>query len=457
MGKLTIREVETMPDKRWKSDGPAGTTRMGSLVFRREGTAIHGYFRYAIGRTTKVYRIGLFDRTGTRGMTLAQLRDRAAQLARLRQEGAIDLAAHFAAEHAAQAREAEVRRQEEAAVLAALEEQAAAAARKAQAEKDYNLRKLCEAYVDHLEARGKHDSASSAASCFRLHLFTHRDLCLKPARTVTARELADAIRATSQAGKPRRAGHLRSFLSAAYTAALRAPLTAQISPAFLGFEIESNPVAAIPTIACNTRDRVLSDLELARHLRALFGSRLIYDLFLLLHVLSAGQRIQQLIRARVCDWDSRAATLRLLDPKGRRQAPREHLIPFATQGAALVELLVERAHQFAATESKPDSVSLFLSDLRDDTPLHFQSVGRRCRELTTECGSTWSPGDLRRTCETRLAALGVSRDIRAQLLSHGLGDLQTRHYDRHTWTTEKRQALSLWESHLETLLIQTPE
>ena len=45
--------------------------------------------------------------------------------------------------------------------------------------------------------------------------------------------------------------------------------------------------------------------------------------------------------------------------------------------------------------------------------------------------------DLRRTCETMLAGLGVSSDIRAQLQSHGLGGVQNRHYDRHDYAPEK--------------------
>jgi integrase len=57
--------------------------------------------------------------------------------------------------------------------------------------------------------------------------------------------------------------------------------------------------------------------------------------------------------------------------------------------------------------------------------------------------------DLRRTCETMLAALGVSSDVRAQLQSHGLGGVQARHYDRHSYFDEKRDALELWARHLE--------
>jgi hypothetical protein len=48
---------------------------------------------------------------------------------------------------------------------------------------------------------------------------------------------------------------------------------------------------------------------------------------------------------------------------------------------------------------------------------------------------------LRRTVETRLSAAGVSVAARAQLQSHGLGGVQARHYDRHDYMREKREAL----------------
>ena len=63
--------------------------------------------------------------------------------------------------------------------------------------------------------------------------------------------------------------------------------------------------------------------------------------------------------------------------------------------------------------------------------------------------------DIRRTVETMLAGLKISRDVRAQLLSHGLSGVQQQHYDRHTYIDEKRAALITWERHLE--LIQNGE
>jgi hypothetical protein len=47
-----------------------------------------------------------------------------------------------------------------------------------------------------------------------------------------------------------------------------------------------------------------------------------------------------------------------------------------------------------------------------------------------------------------LASLKVSRDIRAQLQSHGLSGVQQRHYDRHDYLAEKRDGLEKWATHL---------
>jgi hypothetical protein len=50
-----------------------------------------------------------------------------------------------------------------------------------------------------------------------------------------------------------------------------------------------------------------------------------------------------------------------------------------------------------------------------------------------------------------MAALKISRDVRAQLQSHGLGGVQARHYDRHSYFAEKKQALQKWAKHLKML------
>ena len=53
----------------------------------------------------------------------------------------------------------------------------------------------------------------------------------------------------------------------------------------------------------------------------------------------------------------------------------------------------------------------------------------------------FEPKRLRSGIETALASLGIGREIRAQVQSHGLGGVQDRHYDDHDYMGEKRAAL----------------
>jgi len=59
--------------------------------------------------------------------------------------------------------------------------------------------------------------------------------------------------------------------------------------------------------------------------------------------------------------------------------------------------------------------------------------------------------DLRRTAETMLAAEGVSKDIRAQIQSHGLGGVQDKHYDKHDYLPAKHAALTRWHARLKAI------
>lgn len=61
---------------------------------------------------------------------------------------------------------------------------------------------------------------------------------------------------------------------------------------------------------------------------------------------------------------------------------------------------------------------------------------QRCKRL-----AIYPVADLRRIVETRLSTSGVGVDVRAQLVSYGLGGLQVRHYDCHDYLSEQRAAL----------------
>lgn len=327
----------------------------------------------------------------------------------------------------------------------AAEDAAQAAERAAQAERErqarYTLRALCDAYAEHLERTDKGRSAAATRSVFKCHVFTHPDIAELPARDVTARQVATLVRKVRKAGKERTAGILRSYLSAAYNAAKRAPFDSAMPADLMPFGIEHSPVDAIPAIAVQRGDRTLSSAELRDYIKAL-GDEL-PDVALRLALLAGGQRIAQLLRAKVSDYNPDTATLRLLDGKGKRTAPREHLLPLAPKAAALVVGLVERAK---------DKDSVYLFSTHGKVPLAFTTPGKRVSEICASMGvEHFDLKDIRRTAETELAAMGISRDTRAQLLSHGISGVQAAHYDRHTYTDEKRAALVAWEARLDAI------
>ncbi|MBL8420983.1 MAG: integrase family protein [Dechloromonas sp.] len=334
-----------------------------------------------------------------------------------------------------------------------LDREAAEAKRNAQAAKEaeqaahearrqYTLKSLCETYCTYLEAKGKKGSARHARSIFKVHVFNaHPAVAEMPANDITAYQVAALVRAVAEQGKERTAGILRAYLNAAFSAARKAPFDAKLPSTLIPFNISNNPVEPIPTIAVQRGNRTLSSEELATYVAAL-GANLA-DQALKLQLFAGGQRMAQLLRVQVSDFDPETRVLRLWDGKGKRTAPREHLLPLGPKAAVIVKTLIVRAKKLGTT-------NLFSTYGRE--PLADTSPGKRAQSIarTMEC-APFDLRDIRRTCETMLAGMGINRDIRAQLLSHGLSGVQNAHYDRHSYIEEKRSALVAWEQKLTNL------
>lgn len=339
--------------------------------------------------------------------------------------------------------------------LAEAKAQKAAAQAASEAAKRYTLRALCDAYAKMLEASGKPRSAAATRSAFRCHVFRHSEIAETPANQITSHQIATLVRKVREAGKERTAGILRSYLSAAFNAAKRAPFDSALPADLIPFAIEHSPVDAIPSIASNRGQRTLSANELRTYIAALGDT--LPDRALKLALYAGGQRMAQLLRAKVSDYDPEMKVLRLWDNKGKRREAREHLLPIAPVGAAIVESLITRANTLetalAKTEGREPQLSgRWLFSAHGRVAMTFETPGARVSEISkTMPGEPFNLRDIRRTVETMLAAMGISKDTRAQLLSHGLSGVQNAHYDRYGYTDEKRNALQAWEKRLEEL------
>lgn len=434
----------------WLSDG--GSRGAARLVAKRSQSAVTFYFQYFDSTKRKRFiNVGPYDGTGKRGLTLQAARDRAADLSRLYRGGTPDLHAHFDALHEASRRarehaEAEARRAEELA-------------------KQSTLRQLLNTYVAYLEGAGKARSAYDAKTVFRMHVFEAApELSERRAGDCAVDDFVGLIGKCVESGRGRAAAKLRSYLRAAYSLAIRSKTDPTAPLSLRAFGIQSNPIASIAALSqfSRTRDRSLSADELGAFLRRLdaLPSTVKRDA-LAACIELGGQRPQQFLRVRPEDVDLSVGTITLFDPKGARKQPRQHVLPL-TKNAA--EILHRRLDNLAEDVSEGDGSSregvqrprvVFTSDGK--RPMHSETLSGVVREISAamlkagEARASFQMRDLRRTAETLLASVGISRDLRGQIQSHGLGGVQSRHYDRHNYALEKRAALEKWHRYLESL------
>lgn len=324
-----------------------------------------------------------------------------------------------------------------------------------QAQEKYTLAALCHAYHDYLTAQGK-QSASDVGNIFTLYVWgdEQRDPPLEPsefadvpAADLTDEQAADLISVPWNDGKQRTAGKLRSYLRAAYAVAIGARTDSSKPRQLKGFAIRTNPIASTGSLSEANRVRhvMLTEKELGKTMRLLW-QRLDegYDdalAALALGVMMGGQRPAQTLRIAPADVDVEAWTLTLWDGKGRRQQPRKHVLPIPKAARPLVKKIMENCRSPEWIFGNPEARTV---------PTTVSSKGGELvREATGR--SDVQPRDLRRTCETLLAGMGIHKDLRAQLQSHGLGGVQDRVYDMHDYVAEKLRALDAWNAKLKTL------
>lgn len=432
----------------------------GSLVVRwGQGDRRLWYFKYSLGRHQRMIPISPSD-----------IGEARAKLERESVDGrkVSDLAAarRIANGYGLRAREARAREIDLRELLAQekVREREAERARMeeaARAEREAgrgSLSAMLDAYAGYLASAGK-QSASDVRTMFARHVYApHPELAARPAAEVTPDEVAAIVRRVRDLGRGRSAAKLRAYLRAAFALAEGARLDPEAPAAMLGFGVKHNPVAATPARSLarynRARDRVLTDGELGYYMLALerLSPAPARDAALLA-LLLGGQRPTQLLRATPGDVDLEARTITLRDPKGRRSEPRLHVLPLSAAAVRLLHRrLSARGAPWVFTESgkRPTSpqtcgdvaARIFAAMASDRLLREAKALGDGVAQLR----------DVRRTAETTLQRLGLSRDVRAQLLSHGVHGVQAKHYERHSFADEKRDALARWERHLSSLV-----
>lgn len=399
---LTARGLAALRIGAWANDArPRGA---GQLQARKLSSGeVAWYYRYTDS-------MGKQDRVplGT-ALTLAQARDQAAVLSARYQAGERDLRRALEVERAPKTIE----------VVPSLGD-------------------LLQAYVDALRTAGKVSADAIGKSLTKHVEKPWPGLWSSAARSVGFEDLLPVIARMVEANTLREAGKVRSYLRAAYAAAISARQNPAAPSVLRNMRLSSNPARDLATVegSSNTRERALSLGELRAYWRRIACMDGADGAALRFHLLTGGQRVAQLARLQTPDMDDDTGTVRILDRKGRRKKPRVHLVPLLAAARAAIQTM------------QGDARGPFLFTLNEGIdPIGH---GALCRAMAPvveamlqaeETAARFTPGDLRRTIETRLAAAGQSDETRGQLQSHGLGGVQNRHYNMHRYDAEKLAAL----------------
>ncbi|RZL65949.1 MAG: hypothetical protein EOP81_02205 [Variovorax sp.] len=333
------------------------------------------------------------------------------------------------------------------------------------------LSALLATYIGRLRSKGKENSAYDAENIFSNHVEkAFPNLAALPAAQITpehiSRMLARLVGPDVQSKKGRTALKLRSYMAAAFKSALGASTNPMAQTGAASFGLTGNPAASISItemaeVFNKTGERTLNEDELRHYLAHLAAwPAVLPRLALQLQLVAGGQRMQQLLRLTHGDVSEHTITLR--DPKGKRSVARLHVLPIVPEIASIIDAL--RAINPVVNNDR--TALLFASRGAVIAPETLSVVVQNiCTAMMVSTGADGAPqaatpfrgGDIRRTVETMLSGkLHVSKDVRAQLLSHGLTGVQDVVYDKDLHLAAKSAALRAWNDYIADVCIGTP-
>jgi integrase len=197
--------------------------------------------------------------------------------------------------------------------------------------------------------------------------------------------------------------------------------------------LDQSPAEGVPLPTKEVaRDRVLSDDELARVILAASEVDDCYGGIVELLALT-GQRREEVAKLA---WDELDLAQRVWTiPKLRTKNAKPHIVQLSDQSiAALKRMKKQGPHVFAFHGAKP---------FQD-----FARAKRKVDELSDVTG--WRLHDLRRTCVSGMARLGIAPHVADKVLNHQSGTITgvAAVYQRHEFLRERRDALELWGAHV---------
>jgi integrase len=193
--------------------------------------------------------------------------------------------------------------------------------------------------------------------------------------------------------------------------------------------LDRSPAEGVPLPAKEVgRDRVLDDRELAQVILAARKIGGPYGGIVELLALT-GQRREEVAGL---PWEELDLAQRIWTiPKARTKNAKTHIVHLSRQALTVLKRADQRG---------PLVFSLLGTKRFQD----FTHAKRRLDQLSGVTG--WRLHDLRRTCVSGMARLGVAPHVADKILNHQSGTISgvAAVYQRHDFLSERRQALDLW-------------
>jgi len=269
--------------------------------------------------------------------------------------------------------------------------------------------------------------------CLELHVLP--ELGRRPMRDVRradVHELLDELVAQERVGTAR---EVRKHLSRLFNWAVDREIVAD------------NPIHGMvrnDLVANGEAGRALTDDELrvifhaAGELGHPFGP--MYRLLML-----TGQRRGEWAQARRSEVHADRRVLEI--PAARYKGGRDHVVPLSDPAWGIVEALpVHEGNDYYLFSTRAGRVPVS-GFSRAKARLDERALTAMQEDDPEAELSDFRVHDLRVTCETRLADLGFSQDVRDAVLGHAKPGLQ-RTYNKHDYMDEKRAALAAYAEHI---------
>jgi integrase len=202
--------------------------------------------------------------------------------------------------------------------------------------------------------------------------------------------------------------------------------------------LDQSPAEGVPLPAKEVaRDRVLDDHELAQVILAArkiggpYGG--IAELLAL-----TGQRREEVARLT---WEELDLARRVwIIPKSRTKNAKAHVVHLCDQSLVVLKRARRGPLVFSLLGTKP-----------------FQDFSKAKRRLDRLSGvRRWCLHDLRRTCVSGIARLGVAPHVADKILNHQAGTISgvAAVYQRHEFLRERQEALERWGAHVATIVAE---